>query len=310
MKIALESQLSYLADRLGEIPQVEVIILPEPNQIEGSIAVDGLLGTAVGNEKLPKIIEYCQGLKWVHILGTGVDTYPLDLIQNKLVTCSRGATATPISEWVLAMMLAYEKQLPDRWITKPPEAWYMADLGCLKNKTLGVVGFGAIGQAVAKKALAFDMKVIAKVRNHRDSPYPNVIFERDIENLLSQSDHVVLALPSTPQSHHLINTRTLGLMKPGVHLVNVSRSELIEQVALRQHLNEGQLGRASLDVVKPEPLPFDHWMYSHPRVKLSPHIAWNSPTSHEQIIAPFIENVRAFVNGEPLSGIVDTQAGY
>lgn len=310
MKIALEAEFSFLIDRLTEIQGVEVILLPPPDQMKGTITVDGLLGSAVGSKHLEKIIDYCVGLKWIHILGTGVNTFPLNLIKGQIVTCSRGATATPISEWVLGMMLAYEKQLPEMWISQPPDTWYMAKLGSLEGKTLGLIGFGSIGLAVAKKALAFDMKVIAKVRNYRDSPLPNVEFKKDIRTIFSQSDHIVLALPSTPQSQHIINSDTIKYMKPSTHLVNVSRADLIDQDALRAALDLAHIGRASLDIVTPEPLPMGHWMFSHPKVFLSAYISWCSPSSNERVITPFIENVRAYIKGQSLTGVVDTKAGY
>ena len=209
MRIALQPELSHLAEKLETFVDVKAIVLPVTGEFTDAIEVDALLGTANGHENLSKIIKHCVGLKWIHILGAGADGYPMELLKGKLVTCSRGATTTPISEWVLAMMLAYEKQLPSRWLREPPDAWYMADLGTLENKTLGILGFGAIGQSVAKKALAFDMNVIAKVRTHRDSPMADVSFVKEIDALLSQSDHVVLALPSTPDSRQLIDIAAL-----------------------------------------------------------------------------------------------------
>lgn len=310
MRVALQPDLSDLAEKLEAIDGVKVIILPTPEEFKDPIEVDALLGTANGHAQLPKFIKHCVGLKWIHILGAGADGYPLELLRGKLVTCSRGATAGPISEWVLAMILAYEKQLPFRWLSEPPDAWYMADLGTLENKTLGILGFGAIGQSVAKKALAFDMNVIAKVRTHRDSPMAGVSFVKEIDALLSQSDHVVLALPSTPDSRQLIDLAALNLMKPHAHLINVSRADLIDQDALHGALDNERIGRASLDVVNPEPLPRGHWMYSHPKIFLSAHISWSSPTSQARILSPFFENLRAFTKGESLTGLVDTKLGY
>jgi len=310
MKIALPFKLAHLVEKIETFVGVKAIVLPTPSGFTEPIEVDVLLSTANEHEHHSQIIKHCLGLKWIHILGAGADGYPIELVKDKVVTCSRGATKTPISEWVLAMMLAYEKQLPSRWLSQPPDAWYMADLGTLENKTLGILGFGEIGQSVAKKALAFDMKVIAKVRNHRNSPMPNVSFVKEIDALLSQSDHVVLALPSTSDSRQLINATALKLLKPNAHLINVSRAELIDQNALRKALDDERIGRASLDVVNPEPLPSEHWMYSHPKIFLSAHISWNSPNSQARILSPFIENLKAYMNDEPLTGIVDMKLGY
>ena len=129
MEIALEFELSGLANPLAKISGVRATVLPKPDQIEGQITVDALLTTARSKDHLPKIVDHCQGLKWIHVLGTGVDSFPFALMNDMRLTCSRGATAIPISEWVLAMMLAHEKQLPDRWITKPPKACITAGQG-------------------------------------------------------------------------------------------------------------------------------------------------------------------------------------
>lgn len=310
MKIALEADLSFLENKLAKMPGVEVFILPSPDAFKAEMDIDALLISPVSCGNFGKIARHCRGLKWVHILGTGANTFPLELAQGRTVTCSRGAAAGPISEWVLAMMLSFAKQLPARRLTAPPKTWHMADLGDLAGKTLGLVGFGAIGKAVAKKALAFDMAVIAKVRTHRESPMPGVTFEQDLEALLSKADHIVLALPATPESHHLVNTHTLNKMKSTAHLINISRADLVDQGALKTALDAGQIAHASLDVVTPEPLPAGHWMYAHPRIFLSPHISWNSPDSQARIVAPFFDNVKAFMDNKPLAGIVDPAAGY
>ncbi|MCB1700884.1 MAG: hypothetical protein H6985_08730 [Pseudomonadales bacterium] len=312
MRIALQSEIPGLVDQLQCLaPDIEAFVVPDTNESgERRIMADVLLGTATGRTRLPALIERCEGLRWLHILGTGVDKFPLHLVEDKLVTCSRGATAGPIAEWVMAMLLAHEKQLPDAWITEPPQAWYMADLGCLENKTLGIIGFGAIGQAIAKRALPFDMNIIAKVRTHRTSPVQGVELVADLDKLLLRADHLVLALPSTPQSDGLIGTRSMAAMKPGAHLVNVSRANLVDQEALRENLDKGHIGRASLDVVEPEPLPAGHWIYRHPKIFLSPHISWSGPNMIERLMEPFFANVTAFANNQPLQGVVDTVAGY
>ena len=311
MRIALQPDLPGLVDQLESLaPGIEAFLLPSIDALGEGIAVDALLSTAAGGSDLPALIERCRGLRWIHILGTGVDKFPLHLVRDKLVTCSRGATAGPIAEWVMAMLLACEKQLPDRWITEPPPALFMANLGCLENKTLGIIGFGAIGQAVARRALAFDMNVIAKVRTHRSSPAPGVELVEDLHELLRRSDHVVLALPATPESDGLMGHETLGVMKPGAHLVNVARARLVDQQALRGYLDSGHIARASLDVVEPEPLPQGHWIYRHPRIFHSAHISWSGPNVLERLLAPFLANVKAFSCNQPLQGVVDVTAGY
>jgi len=108
----------------------------------------------------------------VHVLGAGIDRFPLDVVGDRTLTCSRGAGAPAIAEFVLAAMLAFEKQLPESWITEPPHQWSTATLGGLAGRTLGVVGLGSIGTQVATRALAFDMKVVALRRSQRPHRSP------------------------------------------------------------------------------------------------------------------------------------------
>lgn len=279
---------------------------------QGNIAgdIDALLTSFTGIAPLAELIPKCHGLRWIHVLGTGVDAFPLSLARGKLLTCSRGASAAPIAEWVLGMILAFEKTLPDSWASAPPARWFSAELGLVEGKTLGILGFGAIGQAIARRALAFDMRVIAQVRRPRPSPMPGVELVADQQALLAAADHLVLALPATPETHHLLDATTFAKLKPGAHLINVARANLVDQEALRAALDSGRLARASLDVVEPEPLPAGHWLYGHPRVRLSPHISWCGPGIVDRILGLFLDNLEAFAQGRPLSGAVDVAAGY
>ena len=99
-------------------------------------------------------------------------------------------------------------------------------------------------------------------------------------------------------------------MKPGVHLVNIARGALVDQDALRTALDDGRVAAASLDVCEPEPLPAGHWLYEHPKVRLSPHISWSSPALADRIVELLVDNVRRFVAGQPLEGIVDPVERY
>jgi phosphoglycerate dehydrogenase-like enzyme len=244
------------------------------------------------------------------VLGTGVDRFPLEALGNCVLTCSRGGSAVPIAEWVLATMLAFEKHLPDMWIHEPVARPMPDALGTLAGKTLGLVGLGGIALAVARRALAFDMQVRACRRTDAPSPIPEVAVVRALDELVAGADHVVLAAPATGSTRHLVDAGLLRAMKRGVHLVNVARGALVDQDALRAALDAGQVGLASLDAVEPEPLPAGHWMYAHPRVRLSPHVSWSAPGALDELVDLFVANLRRWRDGDPLDGIVDPRAGY
>ena len=310
MRIAANFSIPELEQKLqAKLPNTEWIQLPT----EGSVTpfeADALLTLPVGVSNLSEVIQAATGLKWVHIFGTGADNFPMQAIQEQTLTCSRGATAAAIAEWVMAMILSHSKRLPESWVTSPPAAWNFADLQCLQEQTLGIIGFGAIGQAIAKRAIAFDMDVLACVRTYRESPMGNVTILRDLSELLQRSDHVVLALPATAESQQLINNQSLLSMKTSAHLINVARAGIVDHDALKQALDQQQLACASLDVTDPEPLPEGHWLYQHPKVRLSPHISWYSPKALDQMSDVFVDNAVAFSKGNPLSGVVDIKAGY
>jgi phosphoglycerate dehydrogenase-like enzyme len=208
------------------------------------------------------------------------------------------------------MMLAFEKQVPGSWITAKPVRWHWATLGGLFDRTLGLLGLGGIGTEVAKRALPFGMRVLARRRTEAPSPVEGVELVRSMTDLLAQSDHVVLAAPATTATRHLLNAEAFATVKPGAHIVNVARGALVDQDALRVALDDGHVAMASLDAVDPEPLPDGHWMYTHPRVRLSSHVSWSATESQARHIASFVDNLCRYVAGEKLHGVVDLEAGY
>jgi phosphoglycerate dehydrogenase-like enzyme len=258
----------------------------------------------------PHTLEYAQRVGWVHLAGTGIDSFPRELFDGRTVTNARGASAIPISEFVLAAMLAFEKHIPDTWIREPPEHWNFAPLGWLNTRTLGLVGLGGIGVAIAERALPFGMRVRALRRRPEPSPVEGVEVVGSLDELLPEADHLVLAAPATPRTRHIIDAQALERVKPGVHLVNIARGALVDQDALRDALDDGRVAMASLDTVEPEPLPEGHWLYSHPKVRLSAHVSWASPAGMDRTLEIFLDNLRRYAAGEPVQHVVDPDEGY
>jgi len=289
-------------------PEVDIVSLSLDEKVPADLEAEILLTLPWGAPNLADVLA-C-GVKWVHAYGTGVNGFPFDLLKGIPMSCSRGASATAISEWVIAVLLAAEKQLPQTWISEPPERWNIADLGTLAESRLALIGFGGIAQAIAHRALPFGMKVKGFRRTQAKSPIPEVEIVTSLEELLGDADHVVVAAPETPATRHLLNDETFGLMKPGAHVVNIARGGLVDQDALARALDSGQVGLATLDCVDPEPLPEGHWLFSHPQVRLSAHISWSSPVSHSGLMDRFIENLGRYRRGEPLEYLVDPVEQY
>lgn len=289
-------------------PDVEIVEIPGKGPIEGDLRGEILLTQPWASPNLADIMA--RGVRWVHAFGTGVDRFPVPLLGKAILTCSRGASATAISEWVLAVMLAAEKRLPESWIDEPPARWSMASLGSLADKKLGLIGFGEIAQAIARRALPFGMRIAALRRTNTKSAVEGVAIDESLETLLAEADHVVVTAPLTPATHHLLGTQAFAMMKPGVHLVNISRGGLVDHDALRNALGDDGVSLASLDCVEPEPVPEGHWLYSHPRVRLSAHVSWNAPAAYDGLIDPFVENLGRYRRGEELGYRVDPKEGY
>ncbi len=253
-----------------------------------------------------------RGVRWVHTLGTGVDKFPVDLIDDQTLTCARGASADMISEWVLAHMLAAAKAIPEAWVDVPPANGWSSEsrFSGLHGATVVIVGTGGIGARIARLCLAFDMRVVGVRRRELPAPVDGMEMSTDLRAAVAEADHLVIAAPATAATRHLIDAEVLAAAKPGLHLVNIARGSLVDQAALRTALDDGQVGLASLDTVDPEPLPEGHWLYDHDRVRLTPHVSWAGPGALTALIETFVDNYHRYRSGEPLEGVVDPTLGY
>ncbi len=249
-------------------------------------------------------------VQWVHVFAAGVDGFPFELLGDRVLTCSRGASAVAIAEFALTTMLAFEKRLPESWIGEPPAQWGQAGLGGLNGRTLVLVGLGAIGTEVAQRALAFGMDVVAVRRTSTPAALDGVEVAGSLTEALARADHVVVAAAATDATRHLLDAGAFDALKPGAHVVNVARGSLVDQDALLAALDSGRVARASLDVTDPEPLPAGHALYAHPNVRLSPHISWSSPDTVRRTIEIFVENLTRWRQGDALTGRVDPSKGY
>tara|TARA_R110002124_G_scaffold144122_15_gene309091 strand:+ start:43766 stop:44722 length:957 start_codon:yes stop_codon:yes gene_type:complete len=258
----------------------------------------------------PRPAGWPGDLAWVHLRSTGVDRMPPWLFEVPYVTTSRGAQSQAIAEYVLAAILAFEKQIPEIWVRQRAD-WRGHDLGGLTGKTLGIVGFGHIGQAVAKLATAFGMQVVAARRDDRPL-HGEGVTGHPLQAVLAMADHLLLATPLTEQTRNLVDADALAQVRPGLHLINVGRGAVLDTEALRVALDSGQVARASLDVVHPEPPPEGHWLYSHPGVVMSAHLSSRAPQTAARLDAILSENLAAYRAGKPehMHGLVSRQNGY
>jgi phosphoglycerate dehydrogenase-like enzyme len=269
---------------------------------------DVLVTTMRGGSNLAEVLD--RGVRWIHTIGTGVEDFPLHLVGDRLLTCSRGSTSVYIAEWVVAQLLTVEKQLPAAWVHEPPATWGGLQLGSLRGATVAIFGFGTIGTALARRLLPFETRIRAMRRSAAPSPVPGVELVRDTERLVAGADHVVIAAPLTEATRGIVDADVLAEMRPGAHLVNVARAGLIDDQALHAALDSGHLAVASLDVAPVEPLPAEHWYYHHPRVRFSPHVSWSGSDLWPTMERSFLDNYRHWSEGRTPPDIVDLVHGY
>jgi phosphoglycerate dehydrogenase-like enzyme len=255
--------------------------------------------------------DWPGSIRWVQLASAGIDFYPDWLVaaDGPVVTCARGVTAAPIAEYVFAAILGFEKRL-DSVAIASPEQFRQVELGGLEGRTLGLYGFGAIGRAVAARARAFDMAVVAARRDRTAPTEHGVTFVEDVSSLVAASDHLVLAAPLTPATRGAVGADALAHARPGLFLVNPARGALIDQAALLAALDDGRVAGAVLDATDPEPLPAGHPLYTHPKARVTPHISWQSSRNSAKLVDCFAANIDAYVEGRPLAGVVDPVHRY
>lgn len=272
-------------------------------------------------------------LKWVQVHSAGIDR----LLQTPLwassvmITTASGIHATPISERAMAMMLAFRAKLPEMWHLKqravwPEDRWGMFDNLDLRESTLGIVGYGAIGGELARQANALGMRVLALNRSGERRPMdtyvepgygdadmriPERMFATgQLNDMLAQCDHVVALLPLTPATRRFIGAEALASMKPTAFIYNFGRGEVIDEQALIAALQDEGIAGAGLDVFEQEPLPAGSPLWPMPNVIITPHVGGMAPNYNDRLMDLFAVNLRKYLDGQPLMNRVDRDLGY
>lgn len=262
------------------------------------------------------MIERASQLRWLHVMNAGVDRLPFDKLMERrmLVTNVRGIHAIQMAEYTFGVLLQIVRSMKTLAEAERDKRW---DNQCrvteLWDQTLGIVGVGAIGKEIARRAKVFGMHTLGVNTDGRAvDGIDNMFAMSDFENMLRHSDFVVLTVPLVPSTHHLLNAVTLGEMKETAHLINIARGPIIDEAALIEALKEERIAGAVLDVFDQEPLPEDHPFWTMDNVTITPHISGRSPMYMTRAVGLFMENLTYYSTGEiaKMRNVIDLSRQY
>ncbi len=310
----------WFAEKLRkDFPQIEVVHLASYDGIEQQLRDAEVV---IAWSLRPEQFKVAAKLRWVHSPAAAVHQlmFPELITSDVILTNSREVHGPVVAEHVIALIFALAKRLPQAVQLQQKHIWAQDAMWRgrprpreVAGATLGLIGVGSIGHEVAKRASALGMRVIA-AREHPEKGssegVQHVFSPAQLDALLSQSDYVVLAVPLTPATRGLIAAARLAKFKSDACLINVSRGPLVDEAALVQALHDHKLGGAALDVFEKEPLPADSPLWDLENLLITPHTAALTEKLWERHYALISENLRRYLNHQPLLAVVDKKKGY
>jgi phosphoglycerate dehydrogenase-like enzyme len=310
----------FAADLLGDFPS-EAEMIPLPEDLDHEIDIDVWI-PAPNSKRAGRIWPHLRGVRLVLSLMAGTEWIPPLTGPHVTICNARGAHNISTAEWTISTILAMLKYFPfyldvqrsGQWkrrfeasanytrITGDTRPLYPPVLlEELTGKTVLLIGHGAIGKQIEEMLAPFHVELLRVARSARTEPLVHAVSELD--SLLPQADVVVLILPLTTESHHLIDSQQLALMRQGALLVNAARGAIVDTDALVEALNASHV-RAALDVTDPEPLPAGHPLWSCPILLLTPHVAGSTPEFAPRSLRIAADELRRHLAGEPLHNVV------
>jgi phosphoglycerate dehydrogenase-like enzyme len=261
----------------------------------------------------PGLLPKMERLRWVQALTAGVEGWLAlpDLPPNLTLCSARGTHRESMAENIFGALFHLTKPYAAIVQDQKQSKWVRRVATPLAGQTLGILGLGAIGQQVAHIADTIGMRVIGTKRRAEPLPHLDAVLPPErTDDVLAQSDFVLLLLPATPDTENFINAQRLAHMKPTAWLLNFGRGHLIADADLIAAVKAKQIAGAVLDVFRQEPLPSDHPFWTTEGVIVLPHIGGGHPQRDKAVAKLFVENLRRFLDGEPLKEVVDRTAGY
>jgi len=299
-------------------PETKIIVgdTPEAFSKEARAEADVVLFNGSLGPILQKIYPDLPKVKWLHCLSAGLDAVLTpEMIQIPVpLTNSRGVYARSLSEFALAGMLYFAKNLNRMRAAQRAQKWEQFDIEELHGKALGIVGYGEIGRRTAERAKPFGMQIQILRRRPQlaaGDPLVDRVYGSDqLDALLAASDYLLVSAPLTAETRGMLGAAQLAKMKSSAVLINLGRGPVVVEAALIDALRQEKIRGAVLDVFDQEPLPAGHPFYSLDNVLLSPHCADHTATWMEEAMQLFLINLELFRAGKPLKNITDKKSGY
>jgi phosphoglycerate dehydrogenase-like enzyme len=266
---------------------------------------------------LREVLAMAPRARWVHTRAAGLDDllFPELAAHPAVLTNGAGVFSPPLGEFVLGAILYFGKGFRRLVRNQAAGVWEPFDVPVLEGRTVGIVGYGDIGRAIATRVRGLGMRVVALKRHVTPGQGADPLAERIYGpesrcEMLAECDYVAIAAPLTAETRGMIGAAELAAMKRDAVLVNVGRGPIVDEAALIEALSEGRIQGAALDVFDREPLPAGHPFYRLENVLLSPHSADHTPDWLQRAMRFFLEQFERFRQGEPLANVVDKNLGY
>jgi phosphoglycerate dehydrogenase-like enzyme len=277
---------------------------------------DVILSWGAKREVMEQLLARSPKLRWIHSRSAGLDglMFPALVESPVPLTNGRGVFSQSLGEFIIAGVLYFAKDIPRMLRSQKAGLWDQFDVQEIRGQTLGIIGYGDIGRAIAKRASAMEMKVLGMRRrpelSEGDANVAELFGFGEKKKMIERCDYVVSAMPLTPDTKDFVNAEDFAAMKKTAIFMNVGRGPVVDEPALIAALQSGQIRGAALDVFAVEPLPAGHPFYSMENVLMSAHCADNTAEWLNDAMRFFYQNLERFSRNEPLLNVVDKEAGY
>jgi len=301
--------------KIKEIAPDYDLLVTKAKELTGSIVRNADIMIGWSRSMQDEVLSADSKLKWIQAWSAGVDKMPLRELEEKGIqlTNASGVHSVPITEHIFAMILAFNRNLHLAIRQQSNNKWDTSGTFTeLAGKTIVIVGVGQIGSHTARVAQAFGMRTVGVRNSGKSDPNVESMYKVDqLDEALAQGDYIVNILPLTDETRGLFNTARFSAMKDSAFFVNVGRGQTMVTDDMVQALQSGGLAGAGLDVFEEEPLPADHPLWNLDNVIMSPHMAGDTDRYGERAVDIFLENLKHYVNGEPLSrNVIDYSKSY